>query len=307
MITSAELALVEEALSRAVASDVDLLSEAGRYIIGAGGKRLRPRLVLLSYKAVGGEDVAQAVPAAATVELLHTASLIHDDINDHSDIRRGKASVNAQWGNGLALLIGDFVFVRLLRLMSGFGPRAIQVLADCCGDIVEGETLQMLHQRDLGMSEETYLKIVSRKTASLFAASTELGGALVPGPETQVEALKSYGLNLGMAFQIRDDTLDVTGKTDKLGKPVASDLEQGKMSLATIAALGRVEDADEVLYSGDLGRAVQLLKDTGALDYAEAKAREYAERAKEALAVLPSSVARTSLSTLADVAVTRER
>jgi len=307
MIAGEELDLVEDALRGAVASSVSLLSRASEHIIRSGGKRLRPRVVLLSYKAAGGKDISRAVPLAAAVELLHTASLIHDDINDRSDMRRGQATVNARWGDSLALLAGDFMFIRLLSLIAAFDSRVIRVLADSCTAIVEGETLQMLSLGDTGMTEETYLRIVGQKTASLFSACAELGGLLAGGAEQQVSALKDYGLKMGTAFQIRDDTLDLVGRRDRLGKPVASDLEQGKMSLATLFALKSSERAREVLFTNDAAQAIQLLRDTGALEYAMLKAREYSERAKEALSILPDSEAKAALFELADFAFARDQ
>jgi octaprenyl-diphosphate synthase len=306
-IIADELRLVEMALRRAVASDVSLLSQAGECILSSGGKRLRPRIALLSYKAAGGEDTSQAVPLAAAVELLHTASLIHDDINDRSDMRRGEVSVNAQWGNGLALLIGDFVFVKLLSLAAGFDTNVFRVFADSCSAIVEGETLQMLYLGDTGMTEETYLSIVGRLTASLFSACGEMGALLAGGTANQVAALRDYGLNLGIAFQIRDDTLDLVGKTDTMGKPVTSDLKRGKMSLATLCALRRVEETRDDLLSWESAQVDRLLHDTGAIEYAMLKAREYSERAKESLSILPESDAKAALSELADFAFVRDQ
>jgi octaprenyl-diphosphate synthase len=307
MITAAELNLVEHALRRATASDIELLDAASSHVIGSGGKRLRPTLVLLAYKAVSGKDIAQAVPLAASVELLHTASLVHDDINDRSNLRRGQATVNAQWGDSLALLVGDFIFVRLLQWMADFAPRAIRVLADSCTAIVEGETLQMLHLRDLSMSEETYVRIVTLKTAMLFSACSELGGFVGGGTEEQITALHEYGLNLGIAFQIRDDVLDWVGKQANLGKPTASDMEQGKMSLATIYALQQSDQAEKVLFSENGAHALRLLQDVGALDHAMRRCQEYSARAQEVLSVLPESEAKTELLRLADYAVTRDR
>jgi geranylgeranyl pyrophosphate synthase len=307
MITTDELKLVEEALARALESNVDLLSTASAYIVRSGGKRLRPQIALLAYKACGGRDISQAVPLATAVELLHTASLVHDDINDRSDMRRGQATVNARWGNGLALLVGDYVFVKLLNLMAAFDSRVIRVLSDCCTAIVEGETLQMLHQGDTGITEETYLEIVRQKTASLFSACGELGSLAAGGAEDDVSALRGYGLNIGMAFQIRDDTLDLIGQRDKLGKPVSSDLGQGKMSMAALCALRRSEKAKEILLSRDAQRVARLLRETGALDYTQMKATEFVERAKQALAPLPRSDAKSELTRLANFAALRGR
>jgi geranylgeranyl pyrophosphate synthase len=307
MITATELNLVERTLEDALSSEIELLRFASSHVISSGGKRLRPSVVMLSFKAVGGKEISQAVPLAAAVELLHTASLVHDDINDQSDLRRGQATVNAQWGDGLALLVGDFIFVRLLQLISDFPPRAIRVLANCCTSIVEGETLQMLHLRDLSLTEETYLKIVTLKTADLFSTCSELGAFVGGGTEEAIQALKEYGRYLGIAFQMRDDALDWVGQESDLGKPVASDLEQGAMSLAPIVALSRSDRAKDVLFSTDRSDALRLLQEVGALDYAMQRAVEYSEKAQVSLALLPESEAKTALYKLAEYAVLRDR
>ena len=301
-----ELALVEEMLIAAVQSDVGLLSRTGTRILRAGGKRLRPKVVLYAYAAAGGQEMSSAVPVAAAVELLHTASLVHDDINDQSDTRRGQPSVNAELGTSLALLMGDYIFVRFLNLMADFDRRLIRILARSCNEIVEGETLQMLRLGDLTMDEKSYLTIITQKTASLFVACAEAGGLLAGAPQTQIEALRRYGVNLGIAFQVRDDTLDLMGDSEVLGKPVASDLAQGKMSLATIYAI-RVSDKARSALASDIKYARDVLHETGALDYAMQKAREYAEEAKRALLALPDSEARLCLGELADLAVVRNR
>ncbi len=307
MITGQELALVESALRDLLASDVDLLSTAGALLIGAGGKRLRPTVLLLAYRACGGQDIRQAVPLATAVELLHTASLVHDDINDQSELRRGQATVNARWGNSLALLVGDFVFVRLLSLLAECGARAIRILGDCCTSIVEGETLQMLHRGDWHMDEALYLQIVRKKTASLFSACGQLGAVVAGATEEQIAALSSYGENLGIAFQIQDDTLDLVGEQENLGKPVYLDLEGGTASLAVLHALAHTKDAAEILRTGDQARVVRMLHQHGALDYAAQKARAFAEHAISALSVLPELEARSELRRLADYVVVRDR
>jgi octaprenyl-diphosphate synthase len=307
VITGQELALVESALRDLLASDVDLLSTAGALLIGAGGKRLRPTVLLLAYRACGGQDIRQAVPLATAVELLHTASLVHDDINDQSELRRGQATVNARWGNSLALLVGDFVFVRLLSLLAECGARAIRILGDCCTSIVEGETLQMLHRGDWHMDEALYLQIVRKKTASLFSACGQLGAVVAGATEEQIAALSSYGENLGIAFQIQDDTLDLVGEQENLGKPVYLDLEGGTASLAVLHALAHTKDAAEVLRTGDQARVVRMLHQHGALDYAAQKARAFAEQAISALSVLPELEARSELRRLADYVVVRDR
>ena len=305
MITARELGLVERRLKEAVASQVDVLSVASEHIIGSGGKRLRPKLVLLSFKAAGGQDTAEALSVAVAVELLHTASLVHDDINDCSDLRRGRASVNARWGNGLALLIGDYVFVQLLNLIAGCDKRVIRVVSDCCTAIVEGETLQMIRLGDPLLSEADYLRIVELKTARLFAACATLGGIVAGASPDCVDALAQYGLSLGMAFQIRDDVLDVIGNQEELGKPVDSDLSQGKMSLATIHAMRQSAKAESDAVATGLPTETDLLVNTGALEYATQTAKAYASQAHRALAELPESQARQELFDLADYAVAR--
>lgn len=307
MIAVEGMDLVEEKLDRILVSDVDLLRQASEHIIRAGGKRLRPRVVLLSYKAVGGNDIKRVVPLAVAVELIHTAALIHDDINDRSDTRRGRPTVNAMWGDSLALLTGDFIFTKLFSLIATYHSKIIQALADSCVAIVEGETLQMMGLGDMSMTEEVYLKIVGKKTASLFSACAGLGGIMAGGTERQITALRCYGFNLGMAFQIRDDLLDLVGKKDELGKPVATDMDQGKMSLATIFALKRSERAREIISSKDTAKVIPLLRDTGSIEYSMARARGYSEEAKEALSVLPGSEARTLLFRLADLVINRDR
>lgn len=307
VVTDQDMKLVEDALKRAVASEVSLLAEASEHIIRSGGKRLRPRVLLLSYKAAGGNDIGPAVPAAAAVELLHTGSLIHDDIIDYSDLRRGEATINARWGDHVALLAGDFVFFKLLSFMVSFDSRAMQVLADCCTEIVEGETLEMLWLGNTSMTEETYLAVMSKKTASLFSACAELGAIQAGGTQQQVNALREYGLDLGMAFQIRDDALDLVGKTDELGKPVGSDLKQGNMSLATLFAIRESSEAEEIFRSRHVERGIQLLRETGALDYATREAKRYSERAKDALSALPASEAKVALCELADFVVARDQ
>jgi len=299
------LALVEALSKAAVTSEVSLLSMASQYVIRSGGKRLRPRVVLLSYQAAGGQDMREAVPVATALELLHTASLVHDDINDRSDMRRGQPSVNARWGDSLALLVGDHIFVRLLNLIADLGPDVIRVCADCCQAVVEGETLQMLHRGDMAMTEDTYLSVMAKKTALLFAACGELGGLLAEGTRDQIDVLREYGYNLGMAFQIRDDALDWVGTSGEMGKPAATDLRQGKTSLATIYA--RSERGIDIGSSADSTQVSQVLQQMGALDYAMARARDYAESAKRALLLLAGSEASAELSRLADFAVTRSR
>ncbi|MEE8593496.1 MAG: polyprenyl synthetase family protein [Candidatus Bipolaricaulota bacterium] len=300
------LSQVEEMLRDLTSTDVPLLKQACTHIVSAGGKRLRPRVVFLAYEAAGGDDLSRVTPVAAAVELIHTASLVHDDINDHSEMRRGRATINAQWGDTLALLTGDFIFLKVLDIVAGFDADVTRVLAGACIALVEGETLQTATQSEGQLTEEEYLEVVGRKTASLFSACAELG-AIVAGGSSEVRtALSNYGYNFGVAFQLRDDVLDLVGSSQRLGKPVVQDLDQEKMSLAMLHALSESEEAYEILMSKDRDSVLDLLESTGALDYANRRTREYSKAAKEQLAVLVPSAARDALGALTEFAEDRE-
>ncbi|MHB1294827.1 MAG: polyprenyl synthetase family protein [Anaerolineae bacterium] len=284
-----ELDVVEDVLREALACDVGLLQEAGEQLVLAGGKRLRPMLMVCAFRALGGRDVGRVAPLAAAVELLHTASLIHDDINDHSDTRRGRPTANARWGDTLALLAGDYVFVKILRLLAQSDLHSIEVLGSACEALVEGETLQHLTLWDTDLDEARYLEIVGKKTAMLFAACGRLGALAAGASDAQAQALWDFGYHLGVAFQIRDDTLDVVGSLEELGKPTESDLAQGKLSLALIHALGRSPHVLPAFQAGDVRRLRSILAETGSIDYAMRRAEEFAEAAAAALWVIPKS------------------
>ena len=210
-----------------VDSEVTVLRDASRHILSAGGKRVRPRLVLLAYTAVGGTNPESAAPVAAAVELVHTASVVHDDINDHGIVRRGRPSINAIWGRTFALLTGDFLFTKVYELMAPHKDLNI-ILADATVALVEGETLQASAVKENNFTREVYNRIIALKTAALFRAAGELGGRLGGGSQEQIEALANFGYSIGLAFQIVDDVLDLTGDTDQLGKTAGIDLEQGR-------------------------------------------------------------------------------
>jgi geranylgeranyl pyrophosphate synthase len=300
------LALVETMLGDLTSSEVPVLTETSSHIVRSGGKRLRPRVLLLSFEACGGTDVSTAVPVATGVELIHTASLVHDDINDHSDLRRGTETINARWGNTLALLTGDFIFLKVLNLVAGFNPDVIRILARACIALVEGETLQTASEGECNTTEEDYLEVVERKTASLFSACAELGSLVAGGTPEQHAALRGYGYNFGVAFQIRDDVLDLIGNSDRLGKPIARDLDQQKMSLAALYVFGTADEAREALAGKERASVIEALERAGGIEYAMERSREYSELAKRQLSILPSSSAREELVTLADTTVTRE-
>src|SRR5260221_3025338 len=221
------LLAVDELLKSIVNSDVDVLREASRHILEAGGKRVRPRLTLLSYEAVGGTDLNSVLPVAAAVELVHTATLVHDDINDQGSLRRGRPTVNATWGRTFALLTGDYLFTKVYELMAPYRDLNI-VFAEATVALVEGETLQAAAAKSGQLDRETYTRIIAKKTASLFAAATKLGAMLGGGTQEQINALEQYGFNLGLAFQIVDDILDLIADSKQLGKTAGLDVVQGK-------------------------------------------------------------------------------
>src|SRR5450432_1805773 len=212
---------VDDLLLSIVNSDVDILRDASRHILGAGGKRIRPRLTLLSYEAVGGKTLSEALPVAAAVELVHTATLVHDDINDHGSMRRGRPTVNAQWGRTFALLTGDYLFTKVYELMAPYKDLNI-VFAEATVALVEGETLQAAAAKSGQLDRETYTRIIAKKTASLFAGATRMGATLAQmntvSNKDQIDGLEQYGFNIGLAFQIVDDILDLVADSQQLGK-----------------------------------------------------------------------------------------
>jgi len=303
---------VDEELLKIVQTDVDLLQEASQHIIASGGKRVRPRVLLLSYLAVGGQDVQEAIPLAAAVELVHTATLVHDDINDHSLTRRGRVTVHAKWGRTFALLTGDYLFTKVYELMAPYGARHNVIMADACVNLVEGETLQAAAAKAGQMDQDTYYKIISRKTASLFEASAKMGAILAEADDQTVDALAQYGFNLGLAFQIVDDVLDIVGDPETMGKPVGNDIVQG--AGAIMAQNGRQHGSDATAAAtvaaeveDPMADMLARLRDSGAVDVALARAQEYAKRARQALSTLPRSAAGDELDSLIDLVVDRER
>jgi geranylgeranyl pyrophosphate synthase len=293
------LAALETQLSTLVASDIPLLTEASRHMFSAGGKRLRPRLALLAYDAAGGRDLEAALPLATAIEIIHTATLIHDDINDHSDLRRNRPTINALWGTTIALLTGDFLFTKAYQLMATYPPQLNAALADACVALVEGETLQVETAKSATLDRDTYIRIISKKTASLFAAAARLGALQAGADEAVVAALDTYGHNVGLAFQIVDDVLDIVGDPAALGKPVHADMPQGKLSLPLLNVAPAMRETVSAL-------AERLIQD-GAIDEALAQAHTYTDRAIAALDALPPSSARDALAMLARSAIERSR
>jgi octaprenyl-diphosphate synthase len=312
-LSAADMAAVDALIRARLASDVVLINQIAEHIIGGGGKRLRPMLVLLSAKAVGytGRD---HVLLAAVVEFIHTATLLHDDVVDESDLRRGRKTANALWGNAASVLVGDFLYSRSFQMMVEAGDmRVMRILADTTNQIAEGEVLQLLNIHNPDTDEAAYLRVIERKTAVLFAAATRLGGLLAGVPAAQEEALARFGLNLGFAFQIADDVLDYVSDTGTLGKNIGDDLAEGKATLPLIYAIERAAPAQaaslkRAIETGgldSLDNIVAAIRDSGALERARRKAQEYADAAKSALSTLPQSSARDALTVLAEYALQR--
>ncbi|MCC6612725.1 MAG: polyprenyl synthetase family protein [Anaerolineae bacterium] len=291
----AALRAVESRMNNIVDSDVDVLRDASRHIIGAGGKRLRPRLVVLAYLAAGGADVTVTVDPAAAVELVHTASVVHDDINDHGILRRGRPSINQLWGRTFALLAGDYLFTKVYELMAPFQDMNV-VLAEATVALVEGETMQAAAVKDNNFTSEVYAEIIARKTAALFRSAAEIGARLADATSTRIEALRTFGFNVGLAFQIVDDILDIVGDEASLGKTAHLDVEQGR----GFAVAHGSENGDDVMDS-----IKQRLLQGDTLEQARLQATMLVESAVAQLDVLPDSDAKAELIALAHATIER--
>ena len=301
------LEAVEKQLRDIVKSDVDVLQDAGLHIIGSGGKRLRPQLGILAYLASGGTDVQRVVPMSAAIEMVHTATLVHDDINDHSLTRRGQITVHARWGRTFALLAGDYLFTKVYEMMAPYPSEFNVIMADATTKLVEGETLQAAAAKAGDMNRETYKTIISRKTASLFEAAARMGAMLADADEALIESLATYAYNLGLTFQIVDDILDIIGDPETLGKPVGTDVAQNRGVMATQNGGFAVKEAAVAELEEDpIARMMANLRESGAVDIARMQAEETAERARTALAPLPNSPAKTAMENLIESVLDRQ-
>lgn len=313
-VIGADMVAVDRALRTALNSDVVLIRQVAEYIVGGGGKRLRPALLLLSAGATGYRGTEQHT-LAAVIEMIHTATLLHDDVVDESDMRRGHATANAEFGNAASVLVGDFLYSRAFQMMVGLQRmRVLEILADATNAIAEGEVLQLMNTGDADLTEEAYLNVIQRKTAKLFEASARLGAVLGDAAPAVEDALARYGMHLGTAFQLVDDVLDYSGNADAIGKNLGDDLAEGKMTLPLIRALatGNAQDAAVIRHAiaggglTDFAPVMAALDHTGALAYAHARAEAEVRFAAECLAVLPDSAHRRSLLELTSFAAQRK-
>jgi octaprenyl-diphosphate synthase len=308
-----DMAEVDRVLRSCLDSDVVLVRQVAEYIIANGGKRLRPALLLLSARACGytGRD---HYTMAAVVEMIHTATLLHDDVVDESLLRRGHATANATFGNSASVLVGDFLYSRAFQLMVGLGSvRILEILSNATNVIAEGEVLQLMNSGNPDLDEKSYLEVILRKTAKLFEASAQIGAVIAGADPEREAALTRYGCHLGTAFQLVDDVLDYSGDLAAIGKNLGDDLAEGKMTLPLIRAIGVGGPADAALVRGAItgGRLTEfapvldVLARTGALDYTRARAGVESEAAASCAAGLPASPHRESLLELASFAARR--
>lgn len=304
---------VNREITARLSSDVALVNSVAHYIVAGGGKRLRPLITLLAARACGYRGDRHIV-TAAIIEFIHTATLLHDDVVDSSDLRRGQNTANSVFGNEASVLVGDFLYSRAFQLMVQVGQmRIMDVLADATNTIAEGEVLQLMNCHDPETTEQRYMDVIHRKTAKLFEAGSQIGAILADQTQAVEESLAAYGRELGLAFQLIDDALDYSANPGELGKRVGDDLAEGKPTLPLIYALQRSSPREQRMIRRaieDGGRDdIQAIQDaihtTGALGYTAAKARACAARARSALEPVPDSAFKTALCNLADFAVER--
>ena len=294
-------------------SDVVLINQIGTYIINSGGKRLRPVIHLLSAQACGYQ-AKNHINLAAIVEFIHTATLLHDDVVDASELRRGKETANALFGNEASVLVGDFLYSRAFQMMVEIGSmRVMEILADATNTIAEGEVLQLLNCNDPDTTEERYLEVIHNKTAKLFESAAQLGAVLTDQPAEIEDALARYGMHLGCAFQLIDDVLDYTASSDDMGKNIGDDLAEGKPTLPLIHAMRKgtpeqvklIRSAIENGGLDDIEQVMAAVTSTGAIEYTADAANKEAQLAIEALTALPDSDYKDALQFLAEFSVNR--
>ena len=309
----ADMEAVNRVIRQQLHSDVVLVNQIGEYIINAGGKRVRPALVLLFANAFGYRGTHQHM-LAAVVELIHTATLLHDDVVDESALRRGQATSNAMFGNAASVLVGDFIYSRAFQMMVSVDSlRVMQILADATNVIAEGEVLQLINMRDADVSEARYLQVIHSKTAKLFEAAAKMGALIASASESEIEAAAEYGRLIGTAFQLIDDVLDYTGDALEIGKNLGDDLREGKMTLPLIYLMqnGTAEQRQLVrncIVNGDENHFDQILaaiKANGGLEYARQAAEKSAQLAADTIFPMPNSTFKESLLKLCVFAVSR--
>ncbi|HUC62359.1 MAG TPA: polyprenyl synthetase family protein [Alphaproteobacteria bacterium] len=314
-LVAEDLRLVNEVIVQRMASPVALIPQLAGHIVAAGGKRLRPLLTLAAAKLCGYAG-KRHVRLAACVEFIHTATLLHDDVVDESNLRRGLATANAVWGNKSSVLVGDFLFSRAFQIMVEDGSLdVLRILSNASAVIAEGEVHQLITANDTATSETAYLDVIRAKTATLFAAACEIGAVVADRPKVEAEALESYGLNLGIAFQLVDDVLDYSARRESLGKNVGDDFRDGKITLPIVLAFRRGSEIERDFWrrtlerleqkDGDLEHAIQIMERHGALRDSVARAQHYGAIARDALGIFPESTEKRALIDLVDFCIQR--
>lgn len=312
-LTESEAQAIDQLILDELSSDVVLINQLGHYIINSGGKRLRPMLLILTAKALNYSENKHLL-LAAVIEFIHTATLLHDDVVDESDLRRGKESANAVWGNAASVLVGDYLYSSAFEMMVRTNNmRVMEILSKTTTAIAEGEVLQLLNCNNPATTEAIYLEVISRKTAILFSAATRLGAVISDASPEIEKSLADYGQHLGMAFQLIDDALDYTSSKDELGKNLGDDLAEGKPTLPLIYAIekGTEEQANIVIEAIKTGSresfnaVYEIVKATNAISYTELRAEEEAQKAIDALSILPDSKYKNALELLARFSVQR--
>ncbi|MBC8790915.1 MAG: farnesyltranstransferase [Tagaea sp. CACIAM 22H2] len=314
-LVDGDLKAVNETIVRRMHSSVDLIPQLAGHIIAAGGKRMRPMLTLASARMCGYRG-QRHIGLAACVEFIHTATLLHDDVVDESDLRRGRATANAVWGNKASVLVGDFLFSRAFQVMVEDGSLAVlAILSNASAVIAEGEVLQLTTANDTETSEQAYLEVIRAKTAALFAAACRVGAAVADRPKAEEDALEAYGLNLGIAFQLVDDALDYASDTATMGKEVGDDFRDGKITLPIVLSFLRGDEEERTFWrrtledldqkDGDLSRAVELMRKHNALADTIERARHYGRIAKDSLGIFADGAEKRALIDLVDFAIER--
>jgi octaprenyl-diphosphate synthase len=314
----ADLEKVDREFGRHVPSQIDLIPKIGQYIQTSGGKRMRPAVLLMAARLCGYQG-ERAILYAAVVEFIHTATLVHDDIIDGSDLRRGRLAVHSRWGNDITVLLGDYLYIKSMALaLTHDSLDLVRVLCDVTLHMIEGELYQLTKNGDADITEEEHLDIIRRKTAYLFGGCAQIGGMLGKISLEREQALREYGFNLGIAFQVVDDLLDFTGDAQAVGKPIGSDLREGKVTLPLIHLLRQSTDglgariirdiiASRAVTTDQWSELLRCLKEHASIDYAYRRAVEFAERAKKPLYAFPPSSEREALLALPDYVLSRDR
>ncbi|GLR11140.1 octaprenyl diphosphate synthase [Mixta theicola] len=314
-LTAQDMAAVNETILSQLNSDVSLINQLGYYIISGGGKRIRPMIAILAARALGYQG-KQHVTIAALIEFIHTATLLHDDVVDESDMRRGKATANAAFGNAASVLVGDFIYTRAFQMMTSLGSlRILALMSEAVNVIAEGEVLQLMNCNDPDITEESYMRVIYSKTARLFEAAAQSSGILAGAAAAEEQGLQDYGRYLGTAFQLIDDLLDYSADGQTLGKNVGDDLSEGKPTLPLLHAMrhGNPQQTAmirEAIEQGNgrhlLDPVLEAMRQCGSLEWTRSRAEQEADKAIAALQALPESPWRSALEALAHMAVQRD-